>query len=392
VVILEVRNGKVVKKQELKNARIKSPSEEENEERSKHMLWPFPTLESGTIQTYSGSIREKFFFITVKPEALRRTPAWQPTTKEPPLSPLKAILLAERKSRQLEPASGKYSWVLDDASLKAANDNRYYYRVTFYSHPPDAVSLKYPPYLRLLVLMDGTVPEPEVWEAADLLPAIRAGAFFVDDRKWHPHTPPWTWADRGGVWSELSWRVRLYLLGQIAAAPKLFYELEKIDVYPNGVWVEYSVSNWSNKRKFFSPTFLNVPVINAGLWDSRRGRWRVPTASSDAVYGKPQEFVAIDAGQSLRYRVLMSTQVDKPLEPFIRDENRAPSRPAALEYFVAAWPTAYTQLAEDANNEVTMFAFGYGRVPVKWFDKEYPQSWRATKLEPTLNPKREPYR
>jgi hypothetical protein len=375
VVDLRIVKGRVVEARELRKARIKSPSEEREAERARHCLWPFPRLERGTVHAASFPARYKVSFITVPPDALRRTPGWPKEAAEPPLSPLKAMLLAEAKSRELIQPPAKCNWDLSHACLTRWSEGRYYYEFVFLPKPREAVSSRDPPYLRLLVLMDGTVPVPEVWDAAGWIPAAYAGAFDVDEPR--PETAPARWEDpdQGAPWSEISGRVRLSLLGAIAAAPKLLYDVEKLEVYPNGVWAEYSVTNGSDRRKFHSPGRLHVPVRNSSLWDAAGEKWRVPRPKEDTGSGRPQEFIAIDARQTVRYRVLISKPVDKPLQPFGLIEDRPPGRPAALEYFIAAWPTAYNRLTESGESEVQVFAFGYGRVPVKWFDKPYPADW-----------------
>jgi len=377
VAVLHIERGKVVKAEELKNARIKSPTEERDAERARNRLWSFPPLEAGTVQVVSQPTREELCLINVPPRALQRTPAWVKGDPEPPLSPLKAILRAETKSRALIPSPAKYTWEFDTVALKKWSEGRYYYEVTFRARPSQEKPGRQTPYLQLLVLMDGTVPEPDLWSIGDLARTARAGAFHVNKPGTEPEPAPWEAPDQGSPWSLLPWRARFSLLKAVAMAPKLHYEVEKLEVYPNGVWAEYAVTNASAKRKFFSPRFLHVPVRNAGLWDSTGEKWRIPQIREGTAAGNRQEFISIDSQQEVRYRVLISNPVEMPLKPFGLVEDRPAGRPKAVEYFIASWPTAYTRLTESGDSEVQVFAFGHGRVPVAWFDKPYPADWPA---------------
>jgi hypothetical protein len=62
-------------------------------------------IEPGTIQigTTNG---DKVYFTSVSPERLKRTPEWKDTSKEPPLSALKALNLAEAKQKELSKKRG----------------------------------------------------------------------------------------------------------------------------------------------------------------------------------------------------------------------------------------------------------------------------------------------
>ena len=88
----------------------------------------------------------------------------------------------------------------------------------------------------------------------------------------------------------------------------------------------------------------------------------------------------MEAGQTLRYRLLLSFRADAPLQPLNWPHEQPARRPAAVEYFTAMWPNAYTKLPKDGGKEEQIFAFGYGRVPVTWTDKEYPKTWRREQL------------
>jgi hypothetical protein len=101
-------------------------------------------------------------------------------------------------------------------------------------------------------------------------------------------------------------------------------------------------------------------------------RWTVPHFKESRATPAPDEFVAVGPHQTVRYRARLSDPVDRTLESFGLVEPRRPERPDGLEYFLAAWPPANTELADTGDAETQVFAFGYGRVPVIWCDKPGP--------------------
>jgi hypothetical protein len=118
------------------------------------------------------------YHVTVTPAALKRTPVWRADADGPPLSPLKAMILADARRRELVKDSANYKWGLERAALQPALDgDRWYYEITYHAQFQGGASTGHPPFLILLVLMDGTVPEPVVWERQKWMRAMAAGAF-----------------------------------------------------------------------------------------------------------------------------------------------------------------------------------------------------------------------
>jgi hypothetical protein len=369
---LEVKKGKVVRSQEFPNYRIKSRDEEREIERARHCVWPLPLWERGSAYAISSPVPKRLAIVIAPAAAIRRTPAW--TDGESPYSPLKAMIRAEAKSREFLPADGKYTWNLKTAEIKKAFDDRHYYEFFFEPNPLDVVTKSFYPTLRLLVLMDGTIPEPVRW-GSDRLRADDAGFFTIDDPPRDGLAARWEDDDRGAPWSQLPWRCRLSLVGSIVTAPKLLYEVEKLETYSDGVWADFAVTNASDRRKYLAPARLAIPLRTAGLWDAAGERWVVPHDKYPPASQPPDEFVAVEPGRAVRYRARVD-RLGRSLEPFGLVEGRRP-RPAAVEYFVAAWPPAHTRLTATEESEVQVFAFGYGRVPVRWSDKPFPPEWPA---------------
>lgn len=372
VVVLHLVKGKVVRSEELKNFRIKSWSDERDAERARHWLWSFPRLAAGTALTFSIPDLARAAVVVVPPHVVRRTPAWAKDGPDPPLSAMKAMLRAEAASRQYLPPGARFTWRLSDIKLKPATGDWYFYEASFWPEPPE-VSQRFNASLRLIVLMDGTVPRPDFYPAGELVRTLREGGFTVEGVPTESRQASWEWSDYGAPWSEIPGWARAPLVISMLAAPKLLHTVEKLEVYRNGVWAEYTVTNGSRDRKYVPPERLHVPLRNAGLWDDAGVKWPIPQSNEPAGVGKPSEFVPIEPRQSVRYRVHISHPSLRTLQPFGLVESRKPGRPAALEYFIHAWPNVFTRPSEES--EAQVLAFGYGRVPVTWSDQDYPKEW-----------------
>lgn len=132
--------------------------------------------EAGTVHGF-GLADGLVYHMMVTPTTLNRTPAWTDTSKEPPLSPLKAMLLADAKREKLVKDSGNWKWEFEKPALYQGPADRWYYEITYRCHFQGAVSTGPPMYLNLIVLMDGTVPDPVVWKRGNWMRAMEAGAF-----------------------------------------------------------------------------------------------------------------------------------------------------------------------------------------------------------------------
>ncbi len=370
-----VVKGKVVKTQEFKNLTLRNPNDEREAERAQHHLWPFPRQEAGTIQVHGVTADWKRCITTVPPARLERTPPWPNLAANPPLSRSKAELLANRKAKEFVRGTLPHKWEVEKAILKAAGNDRYYYEFEYRASPPIEIPDHPTPRLTLIVLMDGTVAEPVAWDwyAYQREPGRRLRSGRMENGRRQAALAE-ARPRRSVVRTSLA--PGLQLFGRIAAAPKLLYEIEKLEAYSNGAWVEYSVTNLDKKPHFLAPAHLHTPIWNAGFWDAKGEKWYVPRLDDKVEYHETDQFIRIDAGQKLRYRLLLSFLGDAPLEPLNWLHEQPPHRPAAVEYFLAAWPNARASSAKNAK-EAQVFAFGYGRVPVMWSDKQYPKSRRG---------------
>jgi hypothetical protein len=108
-----------------------------------------------------GDVDERHFKSTVSLETSRRTPQWSPATKEaPPLAPGRAQAIARKQLDSIIPPES--TWYLDAVRLVAVVQGTHWlYEISFRRKYPDDGSIFGGDHVDLLVLMDGTSPEPK---------------------------------------------------------------------------------------------------------------------------------------------------------------------------------------------------------------------------------------
>jgi hypothetical protein len=109
----------------------------------------------------SGDVDEKHFKSTVSLEDIRKAPQWSPATQEvPPLAPGRAQVIARKQLDRIIPPQS--SWYVDAVRLVAAVEGTHWlYEISFRREYPPDVAVFGGEYVDLLVLMDGTSPEPK---------------------------------------------------------------------------------------------------------------------------------------------------------------------------------------------------------------------------------------
>ena len=106
----------------------------------------------------------KLYTATATRAALDRAPVWKDDADNPPLSARKAIKLAdEARGRQFKD-SDEWEWYRQSVELCDAGGGRWYWAVRYRAYYKDIVFLLSLPEIYLLVLMDGTVVEPTVFD------------------------------------------------------------------------------------------------------------------------------------------------------------------------------------------------------------------------------------
>ena len=100
----------------------------------------------------------KKFVSTVTGERVLKTPVWRVDADSPPLAPRKAEHLATAKFQQL--ISDTKDWKLQGITLEDAGDGLHWVYVIQFTQ---AGTWSGPaPFLKVIVLMDGTVVEPKI--------------------------------------------------------------------------------------------------------------------------------------------------------------------------------------------------------------------------------------
>jgi hypothetical protein len=96
-------------------------------------------------------------------DTIRKSPAWDQETESPPVSPKKAIKLAEKMRKSVLKAPDDWEWHTMDLHLFLLGDDCVWH-VTFQAMPIEREAGLISPHeeITLIVLMDGTVIKPVV--------------------------------------------------------------------------------------------------------------------------------------------------------------------------------------------------------------------------------------
>jgi hypothetical protein len=115
--------------------------------------------------------------VRITQDALDRAPRWRNLEPNPPVAAREAILRADQqKSRLVKERSG-FIWRLESASLVPCGNDRWYWLVSFVEESNGGI-VGMPPFLRVAVLMDGSVAEATVrpWNRDDRSSGASASA------------------------------------------------------------------------------------------------------------------------------------------------------------------------------------------------------------------------
>src|SRR5260370_32794682 len=105
---------------------------------------------------------DKYYYVRITDEAFQKSPAWSAEAENPPLSARKAVRLANERRAKLVPDTKDWKWKLMSIQLCPHHDDRWYWIVEYVEWPRTGGIQGMPGYLKLAVLMDGTVVEPTV--------------------------------------------------------------------------------------------------------------------------------------------------------------------------------------------------------------------------------------
>jgi hypothetical protein len=114
----------------------------------------------GLVDSYSasGKIGDKQYEFKVSQTDILRTPIWKSDADFPPLSARKAQEIARRRMQKLL-GSGKEPWVLRETTVADLGDGAHFVYVIQFEPPLGEHSVLGSDFMRVLVLMDGTVPK-----------------------------------------------------------------------------------------------------------------------------------------------------------------------------------------------------------------------------------------
>jgi hypothetical protein len=127
------------------------------------VVFPVANDDRGVIEIHSYALG-KHYIVAVTQKQLDKSPIWKDDAENPPLSARKAMKLTATMKDNLVKDTDRLVWKQEGASLEEAGDNRWYWLISYRASDPrpGTGSTGQPPTLRLIVLMDGTVIEPQV--------------------------------------------------------------------------------------------------------------------------------------------------------------------------------------------------------------------------------------
>jgi len=108
----------------------------------------------------SGKLDDKYYEFKASKADILRTPTWKPDADFPPLSARKAQDIAQREFQQLV-GKTKHPWAVRETTIADVGDGHFVYVIQLEQWPPEEACTMCD-YMRILVLMDGTVPKPIV--------------------------------------------------------------------------------------------------------------------------------------------------------------------------------------------------------------------------------------
>jgi hypothetical protein len=114
-------------------------------------------------ESYSaiGKMDNRHYEFKVSRADILRTPVWASDADFPPLSARKAQEIARREMQVLLP-SGKQQWELRETTIADMGDGMHFVYVIQFEPPSDGQGCIGCEFMRILLLMDGTVPKPIV--------------------------------------------------------------------------------------------------------------------------------------------------------------------------------------------------------------------------------------
>ena len=127
------------------------------------LLLLVPMSDPGVRVTIYSDPGDKGYIVNVTQAALDKAPVWKVDADTPPIPARTAMKLAAAMKGKLVKIPDGGRWELTSMLLVDARAGQWYWQAN-YEWRRNGASTGVPPYLRLVVLMDGTVIEPEAIE------------------------------------------------------------------------------------------------------------------------------------------------------------------------------------------------------------------------------------
>jgi hypothetical protein len=108
-----------------------------------------------------GKMDDKHYEFTVSQGDILRTPIWAPDADFPPLSARKAQEIARREMQELL-GTGKEQWLIRETTITDMGDGMHFVYAVQFEPPPGKAACTMCDFMRILVLMNGSVPKPIV--------------------------------------------------------------------------------------------------------------------------------------------------------------------------------------------------------------------------------------
>jgi hypothetical protein len=115
---------------------------------------------AGLFTSYSaiGKVDDKHYESKISEADILRTPVWDAGADFPPLSARKAQQIAQREFQQLA-GKTKHPWAVRETTIIDVGDEHFVYVIQLEQWPPEKACTMCD-FMRIIVLMDGTVPKP----------------------------------------------------------------------------------------------------------------------------------------------------------------------------------------------------------------------------------------
>lgn len=119
-----------------------------------------PAFADQVVYQSDNRLKGKLFTFAVMESHLQKIPKWESSAEYPPLSPRKAVTVAKQKAKELLPEV--YNWEPGQVTLVRAGPEGNWIYIVKVSERPNLLRWNNPPWINIIVLMDGAAVDPTV--------------------------------------------------------------------------------------------------------------------------------------------------------------------------------------------------------------------------------------